>query len=66
MVFSPDADADIMLGTASAPRHNYDEELIGGESTADGDVINEDLSSLDDLLASVVSQEAADDEEEDY
>ena len=67
MVFSPDADADIMLGTASAPRHNFDEELIGGgESTADGDVINEDLSSLDDLLASVVSQEAADDEEEDY
>ena len=56
-----------MLGTASAPRHNFDEELIGGgESTADGDVINEDLSSLDDLLASVVSQEAADDEEEDY
>ncbi|HQE70866.1 MAG TPA: DNA-directed RNA polymerase subunit alpha C-terminal domain-containing protein, partial [Atopobiaceae bacterium] len=67
MVFSPDADADIMLGTASAPRHNFDEELIGGgEGSADGDVINEDLSSLDDLLASVVSQETADDEEEEF
>ena len=68
MVFSPDADADIMLGTASAPRHNFDEELIGGgDSSADSDVINEDLSSLDDLLASVVSQEeAADDEGDEY
>ncbi len=65
MVFSPDADSDIMLGTAAPAKHHFDDELIGGssdDSSADsGDIINEDLGSLDDLLSQVVKQE--DDEE---
>ncbi len=70
MVFSPDADADIMLGTAAPSTHHYDEdELIGGSSKdssteRDSNVINEDLGSLDDLLSQVVRQEAAADEED--
>ena len=61
MVFSPDADADIMLGTAAPSSHHFDDdELIGGSDTAssDSDIINEDLGSLDDLLSQVVRQEA--------
>ena len=60
MVFSPDADADIMLGTAAPATHHFDEdELIGGSDTSagDSDIINEDLGSLDDLLSQVVRQE---------
>ena len=55
MVFSPDADSDIMLGTAAPAKHNFDDELIGGSSEGDGDssVINEDLGSLHDLLSQV-------------
>ncbi|MCR9035765.1 DNA-directed RNA polymerase subunit beta' [Olsenella sp. TM06-36] len=65
MVFSPDADSDIMLGTAAPAKHHYDDELIGGSADArssDSDVINEDLGSLDDLLSQVVKQENASDD----
>ena len=68
MVFSPDADADIMLGTAAPAKHHFeDDELIGGSSDdasakSDGDVINEDLGSLDDLLSQVVKSESSDEE----
>ena len=61
MVFSPDADADVLLGTAAPSSRSYDDELIGapmGSGTVSDDVINEDLSSLDDLLSQVVSQES--------
>ena len=61
MVFSPDADADIMLGTAAPATHHFDDdELIGGSDTSSegSDVINEDLGSLDDLLSQVVRQES--------
>ena len=64
MVFSPDADADIMLGTAAPATHHFDDdELIGASSDASSetaDVINEDLGSLDDLLSQVVRQETED------
>ena len=67
MVFSPDADGDIMLGTAAPSKHHFDDdELIGGtaEDAGDksGDVINEDLGSLDDLLSQVVKSEGSDEE----
>ena len=68
MVFSPDADADIMLGTAAPAKHHFEDgELIGGASddasaNAGGDVINEDLGSLDDLLSQVVKSESSDEE----
>ncbi|HIZ46658.1 MAG TPA: DNA-directed RNA polymerase subunit beta', partial [Candidatus Olsenella pullistercoris] len=63
MVFSPDADADIMLGTAAPSTHHFDDELIGGSDDEGGssDVINEDLGSLDDLLSQVVRQESESD-----
>ncbi|MBM6775439.1 DNA-directed RNA polymerase subunit beta' [Olsenella profusa] len=66
MVFSPDADGDIMLGTAAPATHHFDDdELIGGtdQSSSGSDVINEDLGSLDDLLSQVVRQEAEHDGE---
>ena len=66
MVFSPDADADIMLGTAAPATHHFDDdELIGGteKPSDDSDVINEDLGSLDDLLSQVVRQESESDDE---
>ena len=67
MVFSPDAEGDIMLGTAAPSKHHFDDdELIGGsaEDAGDksGDVINEDLGSLDDLLSQVVKSESSDEE----
>ncbi len=67
MVFSPDAGDDIMLGTAAPSKHHFDDdELIGASSDEEsgeksGDVINEDLGSLDDLLSAVVK---TDDDEE--
>ncbi|QOY60497.1 DNA-directed RNA polymerase subunit beta' [Thermophilibacter immobilis] len=69
MVFSPDADADIMLGTAAPSKHHFeDDELIGGaeedEESGTPEVINEDLGSLDDLLSQVVRQESEDSEGE--
>ena len=67
MVFSPDADGDIMLGTAAPAKHNYDDELIGGpvdDSADKGDVINEDLGSLDDLLSQVVAHDGGSDDED--
>lgn len=71
MVFSPDDDGDIMLGTAAPATHRYTDELIGAPSTGATsglEAINEDLDSLDDLLSQVVRQEdaaaAADDDEE--
>ncbi len=66
MVFSPDADSDIMLGTAAPSKHHFDDELIGGSaddaSSDSDDIINEDLGSLDDLLSQVVKQESGDEE----
>ena len=62
MVFSPDSDADVMLGTAAPSKHHFDDdELIGGSSkdSEGGEVINEDLGSLDDILSQVVRQEDA-------
>ena len=55
MVFSPDADSDIMLGTAAPLKHNFEDELIGGsmDVTNDPQIINEDLGSLHDLLSQV-------------
>lgn len=70
IVFSPDADNDVMLGQAAPSTHQYDDELIGGptqtkkEDDKNSDVINEDLSSLDDLLSEVVKNEAEHDKEE--
>ena len=68
MIFSPDGSDDIMLGK-SAPRQHYDtdEEMIGGpaESTtstdADSDIINEDTSSLEELLSQLDLMEAEND-----
>ena len=65
MVFSPDADGDIMLGSAAPSKHHFDDdELIGGAAAEEktGDVINEDLGSLDDLLSQVVKSEGSDEE----
>ena len=60
MVFSPDAD-NVMLGTAAPATHrSFDDELIGGSSSTDhlaANVINEDFTSLDDLLTQVAHQE---------
>ena len=55
MVFSPDADSDIMLGTAAPIKHSFDDELIGGSEDVSNDpqIINEDLGSLHDLLSQV-------------
>lgn len=55
MVFSPDADSDVMLGTAAPLKRPFDDELIGGgeEVASDPQVINEDLGSLHDLLSQV-------------
>ena len=54
MVFSPDADSDIMLGTAAPAKHSFDDELIGGEPLEQSDdIVNEDLDSLHDLLSQV-------------
>ena len=66
MVFSPDADNDIMLGTAAPAKHSFDDELIGGSSETSDDegdqVINEDLGSLHDLLSQVEQSEDGDEE----
>lgn len=66
MVFSPDADNDIMLGTAAPAKHSFDDELIGGSSESSDDegdqVINEDLGSLHDLLSQVEQSEDGDEE----
>ena len=61
MVFSPDADGGLMLGTAAPATHEgSDLELIGSSNTdnLDSDIINEDLGSLDDLLSQVVRLDA--------
>ena len=67
MVFSPDADSDVMLGSAAPSSHHFDDELIGG-SPKDGDekksgVINEGLDSLDDLLSQVSKHDGFDEED---
>ena len=65
MVFSPDSDADIMLGTAAPSTHsNSDEELIGApsDSAPSADVINEDVDSLDDLLSELAHRDAEGDD----
>ena len=73
MAFSPDGPDDILLGT-SAPHHHSDadEELLGApmeekKENANG-AINEDMSSLDELLNQLVDkdddEEAKDNDEE--
>ena len=71
MVFSPDGPDDILLGT-SAPRHHFDsdEEMLGApvqeKKDSGSDVINEDMSSLDELLNQLVdSDEMHPEEQED-
>ncbi len=66
MVFSPDADNDIMLGESAHTAHHYDDELIGApaESQSNPQAINEDLESLDDLLTNMVHAEQEDDDQE--
>ena len=62
MVFSPDGPDDILLGT-SAPRHHLDsdEEMLGAPADAsksgEGSIINEDISSLDELLSKLVDED---------
>ena len=68
MVFSPDADSDIMLGSAAPSTHNFsvEDELIGApaeEGSSDSAVINEDLGSLHDLLSQVDKSEVSEDAE---
>lgn len=72
MVFSPDPDNDIMLGTAAPATHHFTEdEFIGGadsdehDDSEDSDIINEDLDSLGDLLSSVMKQDSADSDKQD-
>ena len=66
MVFSPEGDGGLMLGSAAPSAHpDYTETLIGSSfDEVSPDVINEDLGSLDDLLNQVVRMdaEAGDDE----
>lgn len=67
MVFSPEGDGGLMLGSAAPSTHSdYTETLIGSSSDeVSPDVINEDLGSLDDLLNQVVRMDAeADGEDE--
>lgn len=61
MVFSPDADSDVMLGTAAPATHHDEDDFIGGPTGASDDahVINEDLDSLHDLLSEVEKGEDA-------
>ena len=70
MVFSPDGPDDILLG-ASAPRHYDDEEMIGGpadgssKKSSDGSsVINEDMTSLDELMKQLVDNDQDDEDDE--
>ena len=66
MVFSPDADGDIMLGSAAPATHHASDELIGASSStsSNSSIINEDLDSLDDLLSQVMRQESEGESEE--
>ena len=67
MVFSPDADSDVMLGSSATPSHHYaDDELIGAPSKDEpkGDVINEGLESLDALLSQVVRHDGSTDSDD--
>ena len=63
MIFSPDGGDDIMLGTSAPRQHtDSDEELLGapmgsGNEDQDSDIINEDMSSLDELLNRLVKEE---------
>ncbi len=64
MVFSPDTDEPVMIGGSIGPRVYTSDDLIGAPSTGavDPGVINEDFSSLDELLAQV---EQSQEEQED-
>ena len=58
MVFAPDD--NIMIGNRAPSTHQgYEEELIGGTATdnINPQAINEDIDSLDDILAQVTHQE---------
>ena len=67
MVFSPDSDSDIMLGSAAPSSHHYDDELIGApakkDDKSDGDVINEGTESVEEMLSKVYDHD--DDDEGD-
>ena len=68
MVFSPDGDSDVLLGSAAPSAHHFDseDELIGApaESGQKADVINEGLDSLDALLSQVVRHDDSMDEDD--
>ncbi len=55
MVFSPEDDGPVMLGTSAPRLHNDSDELIGNpeESKTNPQAINEDMASLDELLSQV-------------
>ncbi len=67
MVFSPDGENDVLLGSSSSS-HSFgsDDELIGApsDSSSKSDVINEGLDSLDALLSQVVRHDEAMDDDE--
>lgn len=70
MVFSPDPESDIMLGTAAPSTHSFvDDDFIGAPSETNEDedddsgIINESLDSLGDLLSSVIKPESKTQEE---
>ena len=67
MVFSPDGDSDVLLGSAAPSAHHFDsdDELIGAPAESGQkaeDVINEGLDSLDALLSQVVRHDDSMDE----
>ena len=67
MVFSPDGDSDVLLGSAAPSAHHFDsdDELIGTPAESGQkaeDVINEGLDSLDALLSQVVRHDDSMDE----
>ena len=68
MVFSPDGENDVLLGSAAPSTHHFDsdDELIGApsDSSSKSDVINEGLDSLDALLSQVVRHDEAMDDDE--
>ncbi len=66
MVFSPDGQDDILLGTSAPLRHaDSDEEMLGApaDKGSSSDAINEDMASLDELLNQLVDTDDDDDDE---
>ncbi len=66
MVFSPDGQDDILLGTSAPLRHtDSDEEMLDApaDKGSSSDAINEDMASLDELLNQLVDTDDDDDDE---